>query len=103
MPDAAAASQRIPSRHGADLKEGRRMAQSVGLLVGKGAEPTPAGWQALGEALTPGHPVAPRVASQCGNAPAFLEVGAVTAGNTLGSHCCIGHVALRNRLLHPGS
>ena len=51
----------IPSRHGADLKEGRRMARSVGMLVGKSAEPTSAEWQALGEALTQGDGVADRM------------------------------------------
>lgn len=58
---ATAAPSSIPGRHGADLKEGRRMARSVGMLAGKGAEPTPAEWQALGEALTQGDPVADRL------------------------------------------
>ena len=51
----------IPSRHGADLKEGRRMARSVGLLIRGNAEPTTAEWQALGEALNHGDAVADRM------------------------------------------
>lgn len=51
----------IPSRHGANLKEGRRMAKSVGLMIRGKVEPTPAEWQALGEALTHGDPPADRM------------------------------------------
>jgi hypothetical protein len=60
---ATAAKTVIPSRHGADITEGRRMAQSVGLLIRGDAEPTPAEWQALGEALTHGDAVADRLVS----------------------------------------
>ncbi|MGH8456079.1 MAG: oxygenase MpaB family protein [Stenotrophobium sp.] len=58
---ASIAESVIPSRHGADLKEGRRMAKSVGLLIRGDAEPTPARWQALGEALNHGDAVADRL------------------------------------------
>ncbi|PTU32439.1 oxygenase MpaB family protein [Stenotrophobium rhamnosiphilum] len=51
----------IPTRHGADLVEGRRMAKSVGVMIRGNAEPTPDEWQALGEALTHGDEVADRM------------------------------------------
>lgn len=53
----------IPSRHGADLREGRRMARSVGMLVRGDPQPTPTEWQALGEALNHGDPLADAVAA----------------------------------------
>lgn len=52
---------RIPSRHGADLVEGRRMAKSVGVTIRGNAEPTAEEWQALGEALTHGDEAADRM------------------------------------------
>lgn len=55
------AESTIPGRHGANLKEGRRMAKSVGLLIRGDAEPTAMEWQALGEALNHGDPVADRL------------------------------------------
>lgn len=51
----------IPTRHGADLREGRRMAKSVGITIRGSAEPTEGEWQALGEALTHGDEAADRM------------------------------------------
>jgi hypothetical protein len=59
--DTGAVASSIPSRHGADLKEGRRMARMIGMLVGRSAEPTTQEWQALGEALTQGDAAADRL------------------------------------------
>lgn len=58
---ADAASPSIPRRHGADLKEGRRMAGPIKLLIRGQAEPTPDQWQAIGESLTRGDPPMDRV------------------------------------------
>lgn len=52
----------IPRRHGADMREGRRMAGPVKLLIrGVDPEPTPQQWQAIGEGLWAGDPVADRL------------------------------------------
>lgn len=57
----AEAAARIPTRHGADLVEGRRMAKSVGVMIRGNAEPTPQEWQELGEALNHGDEAADRM------------------------------------------
>lgn len=51
-----------PSRHGADLATGRRMARGVRLLIrGVDPDPTPAQWDALGAALWRGDTLADAV------------------------------------------
>lgn len=52
---------KIPTRHGADLIEGRRMAKSVGVMIRGNPEPTAEEWQALGEALNHGDEAADRM------------------------------------------
>jgi hypothetical protein len=52
----------IPRRHGADPREGRRMAGPVSWLIrGRNPEPSAGQWQALGEALLEGDPPADRL------------------------------------------
>ncbi|MGH8506307.1 MAG: oxygenase MpaB family protein [Stenotrophobium sp.] len=52
----------IPRRHGADPREGRRMAKPVSWLIrGRDPEPSAEQWQALGEALLEGDPPADRL------------------------------------------
>lgn len=46
----------IPSRHGADVAAGRRIARRLGWLTHGNPEPTSAQWQALGEGLMRGDP-----------------------------------------------
>lgn len=46
----------IPSRHGADVAAGRRIARRLGWLTHGKPEPTNAQWQALGEGLLRGDP-----------------------------------------------
>ena len=48
----------IPRRHGSDLREGRRIARPVRWLICGNPEPSPEQWEALGESLTRGDPLA---------------------------------------------
>lgn len=48
----------LPSRHGADIATGRRMAGGLRLLIRRDPTPTPAEWRAIGEALLQGDPTA---------------------------------------------
>lgn len=57
------ASAPIPSRHGADLSEGRRIARPVRWLIRGNPEPSPEQWQAQGESLRRGDPPADRLAT----------------------------------------
>ncbi|MGH8460318.1 MAG: oxygenase MpaB family protein [Stenotrophobium sp.] len=60
--DVSTAAVAIPRRHGADPREGRRMAKPVSWLIrGRDPEPSPEQWQALGEALLEGDPAADRL------------------------------------------
>lgn len=51
----------IPSRHGADVAAQRRLAAPIGWLIRGNPEPDAARWQALGEALMHGDPLADAV------------------------------------------
>jgi len=52
---------RIPLRHGADVREGRRIAEPLRWLIRGNPEPTPAQWQAIGESLQQGDPAMDRL------------------------------------------
>lgn len=53
----------IPSRHGADIATGRRLAGPVRWLIRVNPEPSPQRWRELGQALMQSDPVADRLAA----------------------------------------
>ncbi len=63
----------VPTRHGEDIAKARRTARMVRLSIRGACEPTPAQWDALGQALLRGDPLADDVAHwmhQAGMGPA---------------------------------
>lgn len=59
----SATERPLPGRHGVDMLASRRMAQRLRLLIRDDPKPSPAQWQAMGEALWRGDPLADRLVS----------------------------------------